>query len=145
MKKVISLLLAALLCIGVCCGCGEKAKSDKKTESKTESQTESASEQTPSVQSESQTQTESKKAEPTTPEPEKAEPTYYHAAIKGAVILEQDGSPNFVYCKKCDACGYTQSNIRTNVSAKLGEMHSSFLCFECHQNQEIVIKTTQTD
>lgn len=134
MKKVISLLLVAGLLVCALCGCGEKAKRDKKTESKTESQTESVSEQTMSVQSESQTQT----------EPEKAEPTYYHAALKGAVIVNQDGSPSFKWSKKCEACGKVES-ITNLYNAIGGTYHGGFTCTACHETQQFEIKTTKND
>ena len=133
MKKVISLLLVAGMLICTLCGCGKSFQKDgKDAESKTESQTESASEQTPSVQSESQTQT----------EPEKAEPTYYHAALKGAVIVNQDGSPSFKWSKKCEACGKVESSTNLH-NATGGTYHGGFTCFSCHETQQFEIETTK--
>jgi len=96
MKKVISLLLVGSVLICALCGCGENAKDSKSTEIQTESQTESADRQTSSVQSEAKNQTQVQ-VEPVTPEPERPKPVYYHAAIKGAVIVEQDGSSGYYY------------------------------------------------
>ena len=39
-----------------------------------------------------------------TPQEIRTEKKYYHAALQGAVIVEQDGSRSFKYQKKCDAC-----------------------------------------
>jgi len=144
MKKVISLLLVGSVLICALCGCGENAKDSKSTEIQTESQTESADRQTSSVQSEAKNQTQVQ-VEPVTPEPERPKPVYYHAAIKGAVIVEQDGSSGYYYMRKCDSCGYTESNCKVGAHSTYGETHSGWTCYKCHAHQEIVIKTTQTN
>ena len=77
--------------------------------------------------------------ESTEPEPE---PTYYHAAICGAVVTEQDGSPRFTYVKKCESCGTVQSGSNT-TNATGGVLHGSFLCFGCKETQQFEIETTQ--
>ena len=77
--------------------------------------------------------------ESTEPEPE---PTYYHAALCGAVVTEQDGSPRFTYVKKCENCGTVQSGSNT-TNATGGVLHGSFLCFECKETQQFEIETTQ--
>ena len=146
MKKFLSLLLVAGLLVCALCSCGgspQKDGKDAESKTKVESQTESADRQTSSVQSEAQSQ--QVQVEPVTPEPKRPEPVYYHAAIKGAVIVEQDGSSGFSYVKRCDSCGYTESNITINTHSTYGEMHSGFTCYKCHTHQEIVIKTTQTN
>lgn len=74
-------------------------------------------------------------------EPEQ-EPTYYHAALCGAVVTEQDGSPRFTYVKKCENCGTVQSGSST-TNATGGVLHGSFLCFECKETQQFEIETTQ--
>ena len=74
-------------------------------------------------------------------EPEQ-EPTYYHAALCGAVVTEQDGSPRFTYVKKCENCGTVQSGSNT-TNATGGVLHGSFLCFGCKETQQFEIETTQ--
>lgn len=74
-------------------------------------------------------------------EPEQ-EPTYYHAALCGAVVTEQDGSPRFTYVKKCENCGTVQSGSST-TNATGGVLHGSFLCFECKETQRFEIETTK--
>ena len=74
-------------------------------------------------------------------EPEQ-EPTYYHVAICGAVVTEQDGSPRFTYVKKCENCGTVQSGSNT-TNATRGVLHGSFLCFGCKETQQFEIETTQ--
>ena len=74
-------------------------------------------------------------------EPEQ-EPTYYHAALCGAVVTEQDGSPRFTYVKKCESRGTVQSGSNT-TNATGGVLHGSFLCFGCKETQQFEIETTQ--
>lgn len=74
-------------------------------------------------------------------EPE-LEPTYYHVAICGAVVTEQDGSPQFTYVKKCENCGTVQSGSST-TNATGGVLHSSFMCSNCRETQRFEIETTK--
>lgn len=74
-------------------------------------------------------------------EPEQ-EPTYYHAAICGAVVTKQDGSPRFTYVKKCENCGTVQSGSST-TNATGGVLHSSFMCSNCRETQRFEIETTK--
>lgn len=75
------------------------------------------------------------------PEPE-PEPIYYHSAISGAVVTEQDGSPRFTYVKKCESCGKVQSGSCTD-NAVGGVLNGSFLCSGCGKTQQFKIETTQ--
>lgn len=68
--------------------------------------------------------------------------TYYHAAICGVVVTEQDGSPRFTYVKKCENCGKIQSGSNT-TNATGGVLHGSFLCSGCRETQQFEIETTQ--
>ena len=70
------------------------------------------------------------------------EPTYYHAAICGAVVVEQDGSAHFTYVKKCEKCATVQSGS-SGANATGGVLHSSFLCSSCGETQRFEIKTTK--
>ena len=76
-----------------------------------------------------------------TPQEIRTEKMYYHAALQGAVIVEQDGSRSFKYKKKCDMCGYLD-NTRVNVSKGVGTLDSSFRCHECGNHQKVKIRTT---
>ena len=76
-----------------------------------------------------------------TTEPE-LEPTYYHAALCGAIVTEQDGSPQFTYVKKCENCGTTQSGSSV-ANATGGVLQGSFLCSNCRETQKFEIETTQ--
>ncbi|MBQ0083842.1 MAG: hypothetical protein KBS52_03645 [Clostridiales bacterium] len=136
MKKVISLLLVAGMLVCALCGCGENTKESPNTE--TESQMESDDRQTASIQSEAKSQSQVQ-TESVTPEP-----TYYHAAIKGAVIVNQDGSPSFKWSRKCEECGKVESNTNLH-NATGGTYHGSFSCTACHETQQFEIKTTKND
>lgn len=70
------------------------------------------------------------------------EPTYYHAAICGAVVTEQDGSARFTYVKKCENCGNIQGGNNI-ANATGGVLRSSFLCSECGETQQFEIETTK--
>ena len=74
-------------------------------------------------------------------EPEQ-ESSYYHAAICGAVVTEQDGSPRFTYVKKCESCGTVQSGSST-TNATGGVLHGSFQRTECGETQQFEIETTK--
>ena len=84
--------------------------------------------------------------EETKPDIESTEPeqkaTYYHAALCGAVVTEQDGSPRFTYVKKCENCGTVQSGSST-TNATGGVLHSSFMCSNCRETQRFEIETTK--
>ena len=64
-----------------------------------------------------------------------------HVAVQGAVIVRQDGTASFTYCKKCEACGYIESNTRINSGGTgPSKLTSSFYCPKCHNRQDIVIE-----
>lgn len=85
---------------------------------------------------EAETKPESENTEP------EQEPIYYHAAICGAVVTKQDGSPRFTYVKKCENCGTVQSGSST-TNATGGVLHSSFMCSNCRETQRFEIETTK--
>ena len=76
-----------------------------------------------------------------TPQELHTQKTYYYAALQGALIVEQDGTRNFKYQKKCDVCGYLD-NTRVNVSKGVGTLDTSFRCHECGNHQKVKIRTT---
>ena len=120
-RKALLLVSAAVLCVG-CTACGEESADGIST-----------TETTVQVQASATTAY--------TPQEIRTEKTYYHAALQGAVIVEQDGSRSFKYQKKCDACGYLD-NTRINVSKGIGTLVTSFRCRECGNHQKVKIKTT---
>lgn len=121
LRKVLLLVSAAVLCVG-CTACGEESADGIST-----------TETTVQVQISATTAY--------TPQEIRTEKTYYHAALQGAVIVEQDGSRSFKYQKKCDACGYLD-NTRVNVSKGIGTLDTSFRCHECGNHQKVKIRTT---
>lgn len=62
-------------------------------------------------------------------------------AIQGAVILEQKGNM-MKYCKKCERCGFVESNIKTNTQqpGSHGKLTTSFQCPKCKNNQRVEIQ-----
>lgn len=121
LRKVLLLVSAAVLCVG-CTACGEESADGIST-----------AEATVQVQVSATTAYALQEI--------RTEKTYYHAALQGAVIVEQDGSRNFKYQKKCDVCGYLD-NTRVNVSKGVGTLDTSFRCHECGNHQKVKIKTT---
>lgn len=121
LRKVLLLVFAAVLCLG-CNACGEET-----------------AEETTTAETTVQYQTSATTAY--TPQEIRTEKMYYHAALQGAVIVEQDGTRNFKYQKKCDECGYLD-NICINVSKGVGTLDTSFRCHECGNYQKVKIKTT---
>ena len=66
--------------------------------------------------------------------------TYKHTAISGANIYREDGSPKFIYFEVCEKCG-EQDSIERMVTAKYeGDYTDNFICENCGNNQEVVIK-----
>lgn len=132
MKTFICILTAVLAVSLTACesdnGADDKTSSTASTEGITDSSTSSVYEEEtmPDIEN-----TESEQ-----------EPTYYHVALCGAVVTEQDGSPRFTYVKKCENCGTVQSGSST-TNATGGVLHGSFLCFECRETQQFEIETTQ--
>ena len=120
-RKILLLVSAAVLCLG-CTACGEESADGIST-----------TEATVQVQVSATTAY--------APREIRTEKTYYHAALQGAVIVEQDGSRSFKYQKKCDVCGYLD-NTRVNVSKGVGTLDTSFRCHECSNHQKVKIKTT---
>ena len=65
-------------------------------------------------------------------------------AVQGAVIYKQDYDihgylESCQYHKKCEACGYVSNS---NGQAR-GNMHTSYYCTQCGNNQEVEITVDQ--
>lgn len=133
LTKVLSSGLAFLLCLSLT-ACGGSNDSTSENSGKTESnQTNDSSSKTESVESASN-------SIPNTPSVEEMpEPTYYYAAIEGAVIVEQNGSQYYVYCNKCEKCGKVESNMK-HIRNSGGNLTSSYFCPDCKQSQRVEIE-----
>ena len=73
---------------------------------------------------------------------EETQTQYYHAAIEGCVIENQDGSDEVHYREKCEACGYVSSSTHT-ITHSFGTYNSSFHCPQCGNMQTVSIETNQ--
>lgn len=60
-----------------------------------------------------------------------------HVALQGAVIVKQDGTGNYTYYRKCEVCGYIESNVQRSGYAISGKSSSSFYCQKCRSTQKI--------
>lgn len=131
MRNVVCLMLGILLITGFTCGCGEEKTNQPHNDSdntgKQGSQVQKNVEQPEEVFEYAD---------------EEPEPTYYHSAIRGAVIVNQDGSPRFSYSKKCESCGEVENNTN-NTYATGGTLHGGYFCTYCKTNGQFEIKTTE--
>lgn len=133
LTKVLSLGLVFLLCISLT-ACGGSDYTTSENNNKAESiQTNENGSKTESAES-------APNSIPNKPVVEETpEPTYYYAAIEGAVIVEQNGSQYYVYCNKCEKCGKVESNMK-HIRHSGGNLTSSYFCPDCKQNQRVEIK-----
>ncbi len=121
LRKALLLMSAAVLCLGFT-ACGDETADE-------------------TITAETTVQVQMSATTAYVPQEIRTEKMYYHAALQGAVIVEQDGSRNFKYQKKCDVCGYLD-NTRVNVSKGVGTLDTSFRCHECGNHQKVNIRTT---
>lgn len=132
-KQVIICGLAAALSVSLA-ACGNDSDRDNSTLSTISTSSNTDASKIPAVSEETQISSQDTEFE--------QESTYYHAAICGAVVTEQDGSPFFTYVKKCENCGKVQSgNSKANATG--GVLHGSFPCSECREIQKFEIETTK--
>lgn len=133
LTKALCVAVALLLCVGLT-ACGgnndETAESGNKTESTQTNESSSKIEDAESNHSSSSN---------TSVEDKTPEPTYYYAAIEGAVIVEQNGSQYYVYCNKCEKCDKVQSNMK-HVRHTGGNLTTSYFCPDCKQSQRVEIE-----
>lgn len=155
MKKIIALLLAVVLLVGTCAfidlrtvksdgyydyGDDDEAAAEYyatynfEDDYTTEAQTKYYSSST------NQTQTRQANYSATTAYQAPTKPYINHVALQGAVIVKQDGTSRFTYCRKCEACGYVESNMTRNTNGSGGKLKSSFYCPKCKNNQSIEIE-----
>ena len=65
---------------------------------------------------------------------------YNHVAIQNCVVNKQDGSPDFEYYYKCDACGYMGDWPKT-ASSTGDSVADSFFCDTCNDWKMVYIDT----
>lgn len=155
MKKVMTLSLAVILLVGTCVFIGlSTVKSDGYYDYGDDDEaaaeyyatynfeddytTEAQTKYYPSSTYQSQTRQASYSATTEYQAPTKAR--INHVALQGAVIVEQDGTSSFTYCRKCEACGYVESNMKRNTGGSYGKLVTSFYCPKCKNNQTIEIE-----
>lgn len=63
-------------------------------------------------------------------------------AISGAIIVEDDHESTVVYSRKCDSCGYVESDRRVTNP---GGIISSFFCQKCGENSKLELRTTYSN
>lgn len=131
MKILISILMTMLIVSLTACG------NDNGTDNKTSPAENPANDRAEIFEYEGEPQWDVENSE------SEQESTYYHMAICGAVVIEQDGTPQFTYVTKCENCGQVQSG-NSLANATGGVLHGSFFCSGCKETQQFEIKTTQS-
>ena len=136
MKKVLKILCVVMvICVGVSfTACGKTTDKPQTTENVTSSLTQT-------TESESLVET-TKATEDYYEQEEMTEAHYYHSAIEGAVITQQDGSELLSFSEKCENCGWVQSGSHM-ISHSFGTYTSSFHCPDCGNNQHVEIETSE--
>lgn len=135
MKKKIKIILSAGLAIAICSSfiACSKPIVETVTEKQSVFSTESTSDTTVSY---NQT-TEESKYENFTEEETSEE--YYHTAISGAVITEDDGDGYYSYKEKCEYCDYVSSSEQT-LHSTFGTFSKTFKCPNCGNMNDIEIE-----
>lgn len=131
-KTLTCAVLTVLLLICVFTGCA-KSESEESYE---------ASQTTVTTQTTTQTETTQTYDNGYNDYEEETQTQYYHAAIEGCVIEEQDGSDEVHYREKCEACGYVSPSTHT-MWHSFGTYNSSFHCPQCGNMQTVSIETSQ--
>lgn len=136
-KKLISLILVLLLCVTIS-GCGESNHQEEKSESNEQSDVSSV--ENDSLESDSNDSTASSGSDVVTSETsnESEEMIITHVAIQGAVITKQDGTKEFEYKRKCEACGYVSGPVPGD--SWVYKSTSYFDCPECDNHQKVEIE-----
>ena len=129
-KTLICTLLTVLLLICAFTGCA-------KTENEENNETSSTATTASSVQT-----TATQAYDNGYDDAQEQEPQYYHSAIQGCVIENQDGSAMFSYKEKCEACGYVSSSSHM-INHTFGTYTSSFLCPKCNNVQSVEIESNE--
>lgn len=70
---------------------------------------------------------------------EETSEVYYHIAISGAVITEDDGDGYYSYKEKCEFCDYVSSSEQT-LHSTFGTYSKTFKCPNCGNMNDIEIE-----
>lgn len=135
MKKKIKIILSAGLAIAICLSFIACSKSTVETTTEKQSlvSTESTSDATASYN-----QTTEKSTYEILTEEETSE-VYYHIAISGAVITEDDGDGYYSYKEKCEFCDYVSSSEQT-LHSTFGTYSKTFKCPNCGNMNDVEIE-----
>ena len=134
MKKWICTTIALTLCLSLfSCSEKEEKEATKTEDTKTETLEMKKTEETTEKVTEDKT-----KNEPV--QEEQNEPTYYAAAIEGAVIVSQNPTERaYTYCYKCEKCGDVQDNMKHH-QYNGGNLLTSYYCTKCKSSQKVCIE-----
>lgn len=135
MKKKIKIILSAGLAIAICLSFIACSKST--VETVTEKQSLVSAESTSDTTATYNQTTEESTYENFTEEETSEE--YYHTAISGAVITEDNGDGYYSYKEKCEFCDYVSSGEQT-LHSTFGTYSKTFKCPDCGNMNDIKIE-----
>lgn len=135
MKKKIKIILSAGLAIAICLSFIACSKST--VETVTEKQSLVSAESTSDTTATYNQTTEESTYENFTEEETSEE--YYHTAISGAVITEDNGDGYYSYKEKCEFCDYVSSSEQT-LHSTFGTYSKTFKCPDCGNMNDIKIE-----
>lgn len=135
MKKKIKIILSAGLAIAICLSFIACSKSTVETTTEKQSvfSTESMSDTTATYYQATEESTYENFTEEETSE------EYYHTAISGAVITEDDGDGYYSYKEKCEYCDYVSSSEQT-LHSTFGTYSKIFKCPDCGNMNDVEIE-----
>lgn len=135
MKKKIKIILSAGFALVICLSFIACSKSTVETVTEKQSlvSTESTSDTTASYNQTTEESTYEILTEEETSE------VYYHIAISGAVITEDDGDGYYSYKEKCEYCDYVSSSEQT-LHSTFGTYSKIFKCPNCGNMNDIEIE-----
>ena len=135
MKKKIKIILSAGLALTICLSFIACSKSTVETTTEKQSafSTENVSDATSSYNKITEESTYEILTEEETSE------VYYHIAISGAVITEDDGDGYYSYKEKCEYCDYVSSSEQT-LHSTFGTYSKTFKCPNCGNMNDVEIE-----
>ena len=135
MKKEIKIILSVGLALAICLSFIACSKSTVETVTEKQSivSTESVSDTTASYNQATEESTNENFTEEETSE------EYYHTAISGAVITEDDGDGYYSYKEKCEFCDFVSSSEQT-LHSTFGTYSKTFKCPNCGNMNDIEIE-----
>lgn len=135
MKKKIKIILSAGFALVICLSFIACSKST--VETVTEKQSLVSAESTSDTTASYNQTTEESTYENFTEEETSEE--YYHTAISGAVITEDNGDGYYSYKEKCEFCDYVSSSEQT-LHSTFGTYSKTFKCPDCGNMNDIEIE-----